>query len=900
MKLKGILKVIAGATLFVAGLFQLNQFIDTSNETFAEKPNVQWWKMQLEDPSTGELPKNIRAQELDFVSSKFPMGSRSEQLQWKNIGPYNIGGRTRALAFDRTNPQIIVAGSASGGIYRTEDQGLTWEKVSTHEHNVSISWIEQDPRAGKEKIWYASTGEARGASQGAPNFSAHFGGDGVLISEDNGKTWNRLGSFINDSPQRQDSLDQTWKILVDNQSAQTVLMLATTTGIYRSEDEGATWRNVSGSKQAGQEIDIAQTKSGVWYAYINAGIGSSGLFRSTDGKNFNLVHALTSSLGRGIIGLNPQNENALYLVCVTPGTGMISEFLGRNGYHSLFKYYYRSGNGSGAGGQLINLSQNLPKGGWPFDDYHSQTGYCMDIKVSPHDSNLVALSGVNLNISHDGFSTPNLAKFAGGYYHKVDTPFYQIYPNHHPDLQITVFHPTNKKVMMTGSDGGIHLTRDVYANQVVWESLNNGYVTTQFYTLAVDKKIGSNKVIGGLQDNGTLYYLADEKDNWSMPVDYDGAYCHFLDFSPFFLAAKQQAGLFKVAVNSAGKRIAFSRLDPNVPGNYLFINPYTIDPNNNRTLYLPNGNKLYRCVDINQFEMDNQFLKRNSGWDEIQINGLAGTVSAVEVSKNPSNILYLGTSGSDLYRVDTANGNYSVTNIKIPNSSGFVSSIATHPKDGNKLVVVFSNYNVYSLFYSENGGATWQNISGDLEGEIQPGVPADFKQINNGPSCRLAKFIDLQDSTWLLVGTSVGLFGTLTIDSMNTKWMRVGETTIGTNVVTAIDYRSPDGYLAVATHGGGVFTASLTHSEFIVGSSETDNIHLKLYPNPAANRLNVELQKSEYAEISVYDLVGVKQPVKLVVEAEKVSLDVSNLKSGGYLVYIQQNGKSYIRRFVKS
>ena len=57
-------------------------------------------------------------------------------------------------------------------------------------------------------------------------------------------------------------------------------------------------------------------------------------------------------------------------------------------------------------------------------------------------------------------------------------------------------------------------------------------------------------------------------------------------------------------------------------------------------------------------------------------------------------------------------------NIKIPNSNGFVSSIATHPKDGNKLVVVFSNYNVYSLFYSENGGATWQNISGDLEGEM--------------------------------------------------------------------------------------------------------------------------------------------------------------------------------------
>ncbi len=888
------------ATVVIAGtLFFGSNFIEKHPQSTAEKPNAEWWKVQLQDPRTGEIPKNVRATDLDYASTFFPLGNRQEQLDWKSIGPYNIGGRTRALAFDRRDPKTIMAGSASGGIFKSTDQGLSWKKVTTHEHNVSISWIEQDPRAGKANFWYASTGEATGSSQGAPNFSAHFGGDGVLVSEDNGDTWNRLGSFINDSPQRIDSLDQTWKIVVDNQSSSTVLLLATTNGIYRSEDMGVNWLNVSGNRQGGQQIDLVQTTEGNWYACISRGFGNSGLFRSTDGKNFKLIHSLVPNLGRSIIGLNHQNEDALYVLCVTPGSGLQSEFLGRTAQHSLFKYHYKSGDGSGMGGRLVNLSNNLPHGAWPFDDYYAQGGYCMDIKVSPFDSNLVAIGGVNLNISHTGFMQSNDSKFAGGYYHKVDTPFYEIYPNHHPDLQTIVFHPTDKNVLMTGSDGGVHLTRDVYANNVVWESLNNGYVTTQFYTLSVDKKIGSHRVIGGLQDNGTLYYLGDEKHQWTMPVDYDGAYCHFLNYSPFFLAAKQQAGLFKVAVNSLGKRIGFARIDPAGPNNYLFINPYTIDPNDNRILFLPNGNKLWRCKDLSKFPLDNKFKKQATNWDNIDIPGLSGIISAVSASNNPANILYVGTSSSELYRVDSANNQYSVRNINIPNAVGFIASIDSDPNDANKVVVVFSNYNVYSVFFSENGGESWSNVSGNLEGEIQPGVPASLAQVNNGPSCRVAKFIELKDKNWLLVGTSIGLFGTLKLDSMETKWERVGETSIGTNVVTAIDYRPIDGYLGVATHGSGVFTAVLTDSKFIVGFSENESKALKVYPNPCASLLHLEFDFQAVESVKVYNSSGVEQSIEWKQLAQGMSADVAALKVGSYLIHIKNQGKPYIRRFIK-
>ncbi len=898
----GLIALTAVCVWFLAGPFSVN--LPKMTYPISEKASASWWKMQLQDPETGEIPRNIRNSDLDFVSENFPQGSRSGELEWKNIGPFNIGGRTRALAIDRSNTNRIIAGAASGGIFLSENEGKSWKKVSTHEHNLSITWITQDPRVGKENRWYASTGEARGASQGASNFSAHFGGDGVLVSNDFGKTWNRLGSFINDSPQRQDSLDLSWKILVDNQSSSTILMLATPSGIFRSENQGATWLNVHGRGNANQVIDIVQTKSGVWYATISAGIGSSsGLFRSTDGLSFNLVKSPAANLGRGIIGLNNQNENSMFVLFESPNSGLKSEFLGRTGFHSLFKYTYISGNGSGLGGNWKNLSLNLPKGIWPFDDYYSQTGYCMDIKVSPYDSNTVALAGVNLNISHNGFSTAGDDKFAGGYYHKLDTPFYQIYPNHHPDVHTVIFHPTNPKIILTGSDGGVHLSRDLYASQVVWESLNNGYVTTQFYTLALDKKVGSQKMIGGLQDNGTLYYLEDSLNSWSMPVDYDGAYCHFLKNSPYFLAGKQQAGLFKVAVDGSGKRIGFARLDPVAASNYLFINPYMIDPNDNNLLFLPNGNALWRNSDISAFPLDNKFKKQTKNWEQLNISGISGAISAVEVSTQPANVLYFGTSGGAVVRVDSSNADYSHKVVTIPNSNGFVSSIAVHPKDADKVVVVFSNYNVYSVFYSETGGETWQNISGNIEGTIQPGIPAQFAQINNGPSCRVAKFVELRDATWLLLGTSVGLFGILTIDSNNTVWSRVSESEIGTHIVTAIDYRLADGYLGVATHGGGVFSSYVTQSDNVIADiSEKEGKKVTLYPNPSESIISLNLAsivKFDIEKIQVYNGNGSNVNVHWRKSGNTISGNIVHLPKGTYIIRLPIDAKPYIGRFIK-
>jgi hypothetical protein len=146
--------------------------------SFSER--AEWELLRLADPQTGEIPPNIRARELKFAQS-LPTDNqlfRKKTSDWKQIGPYNIGGRTRAAAVDVTNDNIFLAGGVSGGMWRTENQGQTWIKTSANDHHHSVTCLTQDKRQGKENVWYYGSGEGIGNSA-TKLFSADYVGDGV-------------------------------------------------------------------------------------------------------------------------------------------------------------------------------------------------------------------------------------------------------------------------------------------------------------------------------------------------------------------------------------------------------------------------------------------------------------------------------------------------------------------------------------------------------------------------------------------------------------------------------------------------------------------------------------------------------------------------------------------------
>ena len=114
------------------------------------------------------------------------------KTDWKKRGPYNVGGRTRALAVDISDENVLLAGGVSGGMWRSTDGGQNWSKTTKPEQLHSVTTIAQDLRTGKNSIWYYGTGEYTGNSAIGGGNNAYFSGDGIFKSTDGGENWKEI------------------------------------------------------------------------------------------------------------------------------------------------------------------------------------------------------------------------------------------------------------------------------------------------------------------------------------------------------------------------------------------------------------------------------------------------------------------------------------------------------------------------------------------------------------------------------------------------------------------------------------------------------------------------------------------------------------------------------------
>jgi hypothetical protein len=192
----------------------------------------------------------------------------------------------------------------------------------------------------------------------------------------------------------------------------------------------------------------------------------------------------------------------------------------------------------------------------------------------------------------------------------------------------------------------------------------------------------------------------------------------------------------------------------------------------------------------------------------------------------------------------------------LANAAGFVSCIAIHPADANKVMVTYSNYAVYSIFYTEDGGTTWKKVGGNLE-QFSSGS-------GNGPSVRWAQIVPYNaDTTAFFVATSTGLYATVKLrtDVDSTVWVQQGTDQIGNAVCTMIDYRAVDGQMVVATHSRGIYSAKIDKNYFL-GIKRRDYVSrsfaMKVYPNPIQTSATVEyeLAASSQVNIRITDALG--------------------------------------------
>lgn len=887
-------RILVTALVLLAGTSAVWWFSQTeSEEEFAKKVKLlrrsargtaddpiareRWEIERLKDPSTGRIPAGIRARELafagklprreDVVRQSLLKGEAVQVLSWSKRGPHNVGGRTRALAADVGNPNTLLAGGVSGGVWRSTDDGATWVKTTGSSDIHSVTAIVQDRRFGKRNTWYYGTGEGIGNSASKSGF--FFNGSGLFKSTDGGVSWTALSSTVGSSVNGPiDSFfDVTYNLAVDtSNSAEDEIYAATILGIQRSANGGTSWVTELGSfaNQGPYFTDVAVTPAGIVYAALSAQAldGSfnavdRGIWRSTDGQTWTLisngVSGFPTSYSRVVIGLAPSNPNVAYfLIEGANGTDGVNQING----HQLWKYTYVTGDGSGANGTWVNKGASLPNesgvsGNAVFD---TQNGYDMLVQVRPDNENFVLIGSTNLYRTTDFSQTTPTWTRIGGY---AGPSNYAQYAGHHPDLHSGFFRADNYNVYYSGHDGGISKTTDVTAGSVTWTFLNNGYVTTQFYTIAIDRATSGNSVIiGGMQDNGTWFSnTTSATADWVDLLSGDGAFCAIADGRSAYYVSAQNGLLYRFILDANGNLLDYGNASPSGGSGYLFINPFVLDPTDTDIMYLAVGDRVWRNSDLSGIPMGGSQSPTSVNWAALTNtvmpqSGSGEVVTALGVSKGgTSHRLYIGSNAASVYRVDNAHtGTPTMSDITggtFP-TTGYVGCVAVNPNNADEVIAVFTNYNVASLWHTANGGTSWTNIEGNLAG-------------SNGPSCRWAAIVPTQSGTTYLVATSVGVWSTTTLNGASTVWASEGGTIIGNVPVDMIDFRTSDGLIVAATHGNGVFSSN------IVTSTPQERPTLPVshalaqnYPNPfnPTTTIAYEVPVQARVTIAVYDIGG--------------------------------------------
>ena len=856
--------------------------------------------MRLADPATGEIPGDAFVRERIFTRT-LPMRDqetgrqkRSASLQsfdWISRGPTSTGGRTRAIAIDADNERIMLAGSVSGGLWRTENGGATWSRVATPESGRNISCIVQDTRPGKRNIWYFGTGE----------ITQSFFGTGIYKSVDGGRSWRSLPTTMPTLLTRASQIASPWSVVIrialDHTTLnQDILYAAISGSIVRSSDGGDSWETVLGNTSASNinaayYTDVAVASNGVVYAAlserdfsfsISSFAAQSGIWRSPNGRQWtNISPKFTgqpSSVqsARMILATAPSDSNTLYVLRdVRTPSGI------RTG---LLYYLYLSGNGAGAsGGTWTDYTETFPQ------DFSSQSGYCMALKVKPDDQLFVIAGGVDAYSNPYNFRYRTTTSLISSYATEIDvpTPPTQSWADHHD----FAFLPSNPNVMFAVNDGGIYRTDNCTATPVRYTPLNTNYTTTQFYTIAIDHATaGSETIIGGLQDNGTRMVNRTDASGRLINLG-DGVHCAIADSGQYYYASSQGAAISRFEFTSRGQRVNLVRINPSVSTFQRFFldNPYVLDPNNQRTMYLAGGTGLWRNTDVTLFNT----TQLQAAWKSIGSVGTDERITSLAVSKLPANVVYVGTSRGRVYRMDNAaapDSSRKLVNVSVGfPQNAFTSCVALDPTNADWAIAVFSNYNVQSVFSTTNGGKTWTTVGGNLE-ETMNGV-------GGGPSVAWVKVVYVGGKVWYFAGTSSGLFSTDRLNGAATRWVREGATTIGMADVRMIDARSKDGFVAVATHGNGLFTTYLpTQTQRF--SAETSTIVLgQSYPNPAS-RIDVTipffLPRSSRVTLTLWNALG--QAVVTPLEANLTAgeqflvMPTSNIPAGMYVYRLEAEG----------
>lgn len=677
---------------------------------------------------------NAIAQKLDMEKLK--------GMKPRSIGPAGMSGRITTIDVVNANTDVMYAGSASGGLWKTTSAGISWEPIFDKEAVLSIGAvsIQQD---NPSVIWV-------GTGEGNPRNSLN-GGYGVYKSLDGGKNWKLMG------------LEKTrniHKIIIDPKNPNTVYVAAIGSpwgehperGVFKTTDGGATWNKVLfvDEKTGCAELVMDPTNpnkliAGMWqhrrwpWTFKSGGPGS-GLHITFDGGA--TWKKLTDKDGL------PEGELGRIGVTIAASKPDVVYALIENKKNAL----YKSTDG-GFKWQMVNDKMN-EIGDRPF--------YYSEIHADPLNENRVYTVYSEVNVSIDG----------GKSFQKL-LPYSGVHPDHHA----WYINPIDPSFIVDGNDGGLNITHDYGKTWRFAENIPVG----QFYHVNVDMDYPYN-VYGGLQDNGSwvgpAYVWKDDgiRNNYWQPVMFgdgfdvapdpdDSRYGYAMSQGGFLGRFDRKTGFTKI--------IRPTHPDPKMQLRFNWNSALAQDPFDNNSIYYgsqfvhksSDKGSTWEIISGDLTTNDPEKQKQHeSGGLTMDATGAENhcTILAISPSKKEKGVLWIGTDDGQIQL--TRDGGKSWTNVtsKITGmpKGAWVPQITASSYNAGEVFVVVNNYRQFDftpyLFRSKDYGQTWESlVTGAQVG-------------NNNYTLSVAQ--DPVEPKLIFLGTENGLFVSVDEAKTYTKW----------------------------------------------------------------------------------------------------------------------------------
>ena len=630
--------------------------------------------------------------------NKFSVDSILFQVgEWRDIGPFR-GGRSTASTGITGNDQIYYMGTTGGGLWKTEDAGISWKNISDgYFERGSVGAVAVSESDNNIVLVGMGESPVRGVMTSS--------GDGVYKSVDGGDTWVHLG-LENTKHISQVRIHPSDPDIIYVSAQGSPYGDTKERGIYRTFDGGKNWENILFIDPSSGAVDLAMdyTNPRVLYAsfwdhqrlpwYVRSGGKGSGIWKSNDGGDTwkKLSDGLPKSvMGKIGVAVSRANPKVVYAIIESDEGGL-----------------YKSDNG-GESWKLINDERVLRARSW----------YYMHIYADPSDENVVYVLNAPMMKSIDGGKT----------FTNIRVP--------HGDNHYLWINPNNSNILINSNDGGANISFNAGKS---WSTQKN-QPTSQFYRVNVDNRF-PYWVYGGQQDNSSVAIKSSTFSNGISWKDWiagvggcETAYVAFDKNNPVLMYAGCYQGIiteYSLNLDNTKDIMAYPSMglgEPSDEQKYRFNwnAPILVSEHDPNVIYHA-ANKLLKTSDrgITWEEISPDLTKNKKenlgpGGGPITNEGAGGevyhTIYYVTESPHDKNIIYTGADDGLVHI--TRDGGKSWSNITPELEEGMINSIEVSPHDPATVYIAFNRYKFDDfspyILKSKDYGETWKVYGSDIE-----------------------------------------------------------------------------------------------------------------------------------------------------------------------------------------